>query len=369
MEFVAGLNVIIGETDSGKSAILRALKWVLYNKPNGSGFRSSWGGETRVSIYIDDNVLIRGRGTSNYYQLNDTQLTAFGSNVPEVVQQVTRFADINFQSQMDAPFLLSMSSGQVAQFLNEIASLSIIDTKLNSINSMVRSNTQNTTYIQEQQTELRNAIATYAYIEQAEMFVNKLEFVEHEIAQKNKLITQLESVSQLFTRINTLRAAIIPARIFNQIQENIRKIQEVRLKSEALYALLTNIRNKQHELRTIAVDKQVARIITVCLRARTLYNEKRERLLDIKQLLAYKEQLKTMRNLRVNIARRRATLAQIKTLHNTTTKKIQLRTRIARAVVLIKRAETLIHKKEYILQLKTREFTTKFPKICPLCKK
>ena len=33
-----GLNAIIGPSDSGKSAIIRAIKWVLYNEPSGDFF-------------------------------------------------------------------------------------------------------------------------------------------------------------------------------------------------------------------------------------------------------------------------------------------------------------------------------------------
>lgn len=36
--FTEGLNVFVGPSDSGKSAILRALRWVLYNEPKGTDF-------------------------------------------------------------------------------------------------------------------------------------------------------------------------------------------------------------------------------------------------------------------------------------------------------------------------------------------
>ena len=48
LNFTEGVNVIIGASDSGKSAIIRALKFVVYNSPSGSDMRSWWGGETSV---------------------------------------------------------------------------------------------------------------------------------------------------------------------------------------------------------------------------------------------------------------------------------------------------------------------------------
>ena len=42
LEFCSGINTIVGSSNSGKSAILRALYWVVYNKPGGFGFSSHW---------------------------------------------------------------------------------------------------------------------------------------------------------------------------------------------------------------------------------------------------------------------------------------------------------------------------------------
>ena len=32
MEFEKGLNIIVGPSDSGKSAVIRAIKWALFNE-------------------------------------------------------------------------------------------------------------------------------------------------------------------------------------------------------------------------------------------------------------------------------------------------------------------------------------------------
>lgn len=38
LDFSERLNVIVGPSDNGKSAIIRALKWVLFNEPKGTDF-------------------------------------------------------------------------------------------------------------------------------------------------------------------------------------------------------------------------------------------------------------------------------------------------------------------------------------------
>ena len=42
IEFSDGVNIISGTSDSGKSAILRALRWVIRNEPSGLGVVSWW---------------------------------------------------------------------------------------------------------------------------------------------------------------------------------------------------------------------------------------------------------------------------------------------------------------------------------------
>lgn len=131
LDFSVGVNAIIGQSDSGKSAILRAISWVLTNKPSGTGFINMLSdGDCVVKLTFTDGTTIeRARGTTtNYYKLNDTEtFTAIGQGVPEPIQRVINMNEVNILGQLDRVFLLSDSPGQIAQRLNEVSALSIID--------------------------------------------------------------------------------------------------------------------------------------------------------------------------------------------------------------------------------------------------
>jgi len=146
-EFDAGVNVIIGQSDSGKSAVIRALNWVCNNKPSGDDFRSDWGGDTSVSIECDGRRIVRekkGKTGNSYYQQWLTgaceieEFKAFGNSVPDELRDHINMTDINWQRQLDSPFLLSNTAGEVAQKLNEIVNLSVIDTSLSNIQARKR---------------------------------------------------------------------------------------------------------------------------------------------------------------------------------------------------------------------------------------
>ena len=133
--FCDGINAIVGLSDSGKTSILRAIDWVVNNKPSGEEFISSWSKETSVSITLDNGVVVkRGRTPSdNYYMIDDEVFRAFGVYVPVEVRNVMNMDPINIEKQMDPPFLLGNSPGEVAQILNQIVDLGGIDLAISNI--------------------------------------------------------------------------------------------------------------------------------------------------------------------------------------------------------------------------------------------
>ena len=138
LEFSKGVNVIAGQSDSGKTAAIRGLRWLLTNKPQGDAFRSHWGGDTVVEVEFDDGTVTRGRvkKRDNFYSWDkdDTEFKAFGSNVPDEILSFLNMDSVNVQGQLDSPFLLAETPGEVAKYLNSIANLEMIDKATFNIN-------------------------------------------------------------------------------------------------------------------------------------------------------------------------------------------------------------------------------------------
>jgi len=138
-----GVNVIKGPSHNGKTAIIRALKWALTNKPGGEAFKSWFAGKkdkVSVAIEFDDGYIIRNKqGTKNGYKLKHNgeeavELNAIGKELPQEVSIVSRMTELNLQSQHDPYFMLQDSAGIALQKLNQIVGLTIIDETLKSAN-------------------------------------------------------------------------------------------------------------------------------------------------------------------------------------------------------------------------------------------
>jgi len=135
LSFSKGVNAIIGKTDSGKTAIIRALYWTFMNKPGGQSFISTFSekkDKTSVRVAFDKspNITRIKAKSENKYIVGETQFTSFGSSPPDEVFEASHIDRLNIQRQMDAPFILSMSAGEVSRYFNDIIGLDVIDSSL-----------------------------------------------------------------------------------------------------------------------------------------------------------------------------------------------------------------------------------------------
>lgn len=132
------ITTIVGKSYAGKSTIIRALKWLCLNKPAGMSVLR-WGSkQARVSLNVDEHKITRIRSKSkNLYKLDDHKYEAFGNDVPNDVTKILNVTEINFQGQHHLPFWFGETAGEVSRRLNGIVNLSLIDTTLSKMSSML----------------------------------------------------------------------------------------------------------------------------------------------------------------------------------------------------------------------------------------
>ena len=127
IDFAPGITTIIGPTDRGKTAILRALGWVAQNNMAGEEFIREGAKETRVELVVLDGkklrTIVRTKGKANTYSLDGKEFVSFGQGVPRDVAQLLQLNEINFQGQHDAPFWFAETAGEVSRKLKRLLTL------------------------------------------------------------------------------------------------------------------------------------------------------------------------------------------------------------------------------------------------------
>jgi len=137
-----GVNIITGVSQSGKTAILRALYWLLHNRPSGDRIRSSFAkGATKVMIETSegDQIWHVKDDKVNSYALGNEVFDKIGRDIPDMVQRALRVSELNVQKQLDEPFLVTSSAGEVAKTINRITRLEMVDNWVTDLTQNINS--------------------------------------------------------------------------------------------------------------------------------------------------------------------------------------------------------------------------------------
>lgn len=138
LRFDRYLTIIVGPNDAGKSAILRALRWVCLNRPNSKSLIRRGSTSTTVTAVVDRRKIIRRGGKQNTYELDESIFKSFRSEVPEDISKLLRLDEINFQRQHESHFWFGKSPGEVAKLLNQLVDLESIDRVQAAISKRLR---------------------------------------------------------------------------------------------------------------------------------------------------------------------------------------------------------------------------------------
>lgn len=201
LKFHEGVNVIVGETDSGKSAIVRALRLLINNRPSGDEFVSTGKKDCLIKAKVDDSIVRRKKGQENIYQIGKKKYKAFGQSVPEEVSELLNISDVNMQNQLDSPFLLSESSAEVARYFNKIVKLDVIDRSLKNISQRIRSDRHKLSDEKLKKSELSKSIKEYDWVVDASDKIRKLEITEKSITKTSKQIRDIENLIEEIDQI------------------------------------------------------------------------------------------------------------------------------------------------------------------------
>lgn len=237
LDFSEGVNVVIGQSDSGKTAIARALDWVLNNRPQGDSFRRQGEDTTEVFAYLDSGHRIerkKRKTVDNTYRLakgeESQPFKAFGASVPEEIAQVVNMSDINWQRQLDSPFLLSMTPGDIARKLNEIVHLDVIDSALSKVSGKIRDNTVELAQHESYLAQVREKLETFNYLEDMERLVMQVEDLAFRKQVEELANSTLEN---LISRIVSAQTTLKDANKLLPLEDQVNDIMETKNALEA----------------------------------------------------------------------------------------------------------------------------------------
>ena len=222
VQFDKGLNIIVGESNNGKTSILRGILWAIDNQPLGNDFIMAGENDCSVTINFSDGTYIeRGRTVKNtgYYQIRyiddngkyiDQTYRGFTNAVPIEVANVHQMPKVNITkdiethlnvlSQLDGPFLLTESPLVKASAIGRITGTHVIDAAIKESNKTIQSNRKLAKSYSEDLQQKENERKQLPDIKSMEAFAKKYAYIVKYITKLNdsviKLNANLQQINQ-----------------------------------------------------------------------------------------------------------------------------------------------------------------------------
>lgn len=223
LNFDESVNVIIGPSDSGKTAVIRAMKWIFFNEPSGTDMIKKGEDSAKVTLKLNTGFkIIRGRSKSkNYYEIispeNETQrFEGFGLNVPQEIIDLTGINKIdlgnmkkslNIAEQLESPFLITESPSIKANALGKLAGVDIIDKALGNLSKDIYEINSDRKSIEKEIKDQEDILKNFEYLKDEKVKIERLEYIFNQVDEytsklnilnnlKNKYDNNLEKTNQ-----------------------------------------------------------------------------------------------------------------------------------------------------------------------------
>lgn len=331
IQFHKGVNVIVGESDVGKSAILRAINWVLTNRPTGNSFVSNWSDDgCQVHIEFDDGYIKRIKNKSmNGYIVSGLDwgeecYRNFGHGVPDEIAEFLNMNEINFQSQFDPPFMLSWTPGERGLFLNEVVDLSITDETIKNIISTIRLEKDHIKIQEDAIKDTEQKLEKYKDLDRINEELTKLEAMEE---KADSMEEDMDSLYRIIYEVGDLNKTISKYKKLPAAKKNLKECFTTQNKMEKLKKDINSLGN---------LIRGIQRTNNIAVRLKDTPKIKRK-------------------------------VATLYRSMGTATKARKNALKLAGLIDEIKRRDALIEETKAKLKYGREVYEETFPSVCPLC--
>lgn len=216
LSFSEKLNVISGRTHSGKSSVIRAIKWLLQNRPIGDKLlRDNTDNCSVTASFVDGSFVSREKNAKigkNVYICSDINepLSALKTDLPDEVKSITKMGEENLQSQGDKYFLIGKTPGKVASEINKVVGLQIIDEKRSKIKSIISDYSSQVKALKFQISDTEGELKSAEFIK-ADLLSPIIKKIEEDKTTLSSIISELTSVNTLISSIDYQRTKMLKA--------------------------------------------------------------------------------------------------------------------------------------------------------------
>jgi exonuclease SbcC len=288
IKFDPGLNILVGESDQGKTAVIRALRWVMFNEPRGTGFIRV--GETRceVTITLSDGTRVsRIRDESqriNRYVVKvsgqeEQIFEKFKNDIPLEVQRELsvyplwidrdRALELNIARQLDSPFLLTESASTRSKVIGRIANLHILDAAQRDILRDIKNLNKTKSGLEDDIVSLEEKVNEYDDLPEKEQQLKELKvkleqivFLQGKISQLSTIKTKIDRASASLDNNCTIIKRLAQIEYVNQVVQDSLEISVILKSADKINDRLNSAGS---QLETCCQKINLLKNISICI--------------------------------------------------------------------------------------------------------
>lgn len=249
VDFTDGVNVILGSSNVGKTAILRAINWCLYDTPKGTGFIRTGSSFARVTLTLSNGYIVTRRKTNSssgsYIVVSPTgeraEYKGFSNNVPSEVINAHQMPLINIldkkhkfnvASQMDLPFMVSSSSSEKFAMIGALVDTTRADKAHQELRHLYLQSSKDEKAILDNLSECDEEINSLGDLDHVESIVKKVDdlIIKQERAEKSTKI--LKDIASKKNYLSVEKERLVQA---------IKDIPDISSKSQELQKLISSL--------------------------------------------------------------------------------------------------------------------------------
>ena len=211
VNFTDGVNAILGPSNSGKTSILRAINWVLYDTPKGANFITSGKPSCSVTVHLSNGFSItraRSRSSSGSYKLKlpngeVKEFRGFSNNIPSMITNAHQMPEItivdkkyrlNVANQLDGPFMIGASSNDKMNIIGALADTDRADKLAKELKGEAQQSASVVKLLEKELDEINEKIESFSDITLIEQSIKKIENIEDVI---KKSVSNIELISKI----------------------------------------------------------------------------------------------------------------------------------------------------------------------------
>lgn len=206
-EFSKGVNCIIGSSTKGKTSIKRALEKLTFNNPSGCRFYSNFAdkkGSTEISLETNKNSISltipitetkKGERKSKppVYRLNKNPFQP-GTIVPDKVIEALNLNELNFQGQLDNPFLVTSSGGKIAKAINKITKLEDVDSWQSELTTKINEQNNKIKFDKSELSDKKEELRKFKGIADIDVKLKELSTLNNKIIKNESILKDIEKI-------------------------------------------------------------------------------------------------------------------------------------------------------------------------------